>query len=92
MNKAHFGMPFNGHEKQTRGLPSKPWPPLFPKLVAAPPKSLCSVHFKHYIIATLHHKHLKSYKEYKYDVPIRPRKVLTHYTQYICHIYRLRYW
>lgn len=30
-NKAHFGMPFHGHEKQTCGLLSKPWLSLFPQ-------------------------------------------------------------
>lgn len=50
-NKAHFGMPFYGHEKQTCGLLSKPWLSLFPKIIVFPTSRLCSVQFKYYVIA-----------------------------------------
>lgn len=59
-NKAHFGMPFHGHEKQTCGLLSKNHDcSCFPESSSSLPQRLCSVQIKYYIIAIMHYKHLK---------------------------------
>lgn len=67
-NKAHFGMPFHGHEKQTCGLLLKPWLSLFPKIVVFPTSRLCSVQFKYYISSDT------DSKEYKHNFSNWPRK------------------
>lgn len=51
MNKAHFGMPFHGRQKQTRGLRSQPRLPLLPtKLTVSPARKpvFCPLQTLHY--------------------------------------------
>lgn len=67
-NKAHFGMPFHGHEKQTRGELSKL---LF--VSQNPLPHVCDLsNSNFYIIAIMHDKHLEeihTVMEKKCNVP-----------------------